>query len=621
MRIKEDIPILGKVTVNFLDLSAKLYQHYIDIKEIDRQKKTAHLGLISHAFKNSNHSRFDYLILQCVISELIENTFKGTTNAQGNITIDGNKHFGNDIIKTWILLSNFGHCKNTIGDEKTLLLECIHNKSFKRKLLNCIKDKRLKKWSQEVITNFDYVKFHHIISFVRIYKTFTRRIDRQEELIKIYKLLLLPEDENDQIASSNQISRLKNIYYILRDISIISLDSRNSSLPFSLDILSTVLSLDSFENNYQNKRISIILEPLISILYDNLYLNIKSQTQQRSYEINASKTIDSDVVKSLNQALSNGLYNPTLCDLQHFLRIKLDKKNMVFEEVSSATKQILKVKNGINGVEASIDLNPFTDKRVIDFYLDKTFNIKNFSTFIFNIGNIVLEQIIGTATNEFNKTKKINKIIDDNLNSLNITEQQKKDFKKPIREHISSNIKKALLNKNLPIFKNILWAALRYHLDSKYHFDIDNHSFGKYDYFGIKIGNLNPLKENFDNAIKTEKDIDRIHELNQLRKSAFRKFDGTVLICLSRIKVYNYSLPPNKRIVTDIDGVIMKFNDKELILELHESKNTNKPVKDALKDINSKLIKTIDTKIKGVKLRGIPSYGAKIYIRHISNIV
>lgn len=616
MRIKEDIPILGKVTVNFLDLSAKLYRHYIDINEIDRQKNTAHLGLISHAFKNSNHSRFDYLILQCVISELIENTFKGTTNAQGNITIDGKKHFGNDIIKTWILLSNFGHCKNTIGDEKTLLLHCVQNKSFKRKLINCVKDTRLRKWSEKVIDSFDYVSFHHIISFIRIYKTFTRRVARQEELINIYKLLLLPEEENDEIASSIQISQLKNLYYILRDVSIIALDSRNSSLPFNLDILSTILSLDSFEHKYQNKRISVILEPLISILCDNLYLNIKSQTHQRSYEINASKIIGTDVIKSLEIALEKGLYNPTECNLHHFLRIQLDKKNMVFEEISNATRQILTVKKGITGVDASMDLNPFTDERVIDFYLEDNFNIKHFSTFIYNIGNITIQQIIGTATNEFNKTKKISEIIDINLNTLPITETQKKDFKKPIQEHISSNIKKVLLNKNLPIFKNILWSVLRYHLDLKYHFDIDNHSSEKYDYFGVKVAGLNPLKENLDKAIDSEKDIDRKHELNQLKKSAYRKFDGTVLICLSRIKIYNYSLAPDKRIVTDIDGVVLKFNDEELILELHESKNTARPVKDAIKDINSKLLKTIDKKIKGVKIKEVPSFGAKIYIRH-----
>ncbi|SFJ49823.1 hypothetical protein [Olleya namhaensis] len=616
MRIKEDIPILGKVTVNFLDLSAKLYQHYIDIEEIDRQKNTAHLGLISHAFKNSNHSRFDYLILQCVISELIENSFKGTTNAQGSITINGTKQIGNDVIKTWILLSNFGHCKNTIGDEKTLLLHCIQNKSYKRKLINCIKDAKLKKWSEKVINNFDYVSFHHIISFIRIYKTFTRRVERQEELINIYKLLLLPEEENELIASSIQISQLKNLYYILRDISIIALDSRNSSLPFNLDILSTVLSLDSFENKYQNKRISIILEPLISILCDNLYLNIKSQKHQRSYEINASKTIGTDVMKSLDTALKDGLYNPTVCNLHHFLRIQLDKKNMLFEEISNATRQILTVKKGVSGVDASMDLNPFTDERVIDFYLEDNFNIKHFSTFIYNIGNITIEQIIGTASNEFNKTKKINEIIDSNLNKLPITNAEKEDFKKPIQEHISSNIKKALLNKNLPIFKNILWAVLRYHLDSKYHFDIDNHSFENYDYFGVKVAGLNPLKENLDKAIDSEKDLDRKHELNQLKKSAYRKFEGTVLICLSRIKIYNYSLSPNNRIVTDIDGVVLKFNDKELILELHESKNTAKPVKDAIKDINSKLIKTIDKKIMGVKIKEVPSFGAKIYIRH-----
>jgi hypothetical protein len=616
MRIKEDIPILGKVNVNFIDISAKLYQHYINIKEIDRQKSTAHLGLISHAFKNSNHNRFDYLILQCVISELIENIFKGTTIAQGNITINGTKYFGNDVIKTWILLSNFGHCKNTIGDEKTLLLHCIQNKSFKRKLINCVKDAKLKKWSEEVINNFDYVNFHHIISFMRIYKTFTRRVTRQDELINVYKLLLLPEEENELIANSIQVSQLKNLYYISRDISIIGLDSRNSSLPFNLDILTTVLSLDSFEHKYQNKRISVILKPLISILCDNLYLNIKSQTHQRSYEINASKIIGTDVIKSINIALQKGLYNPTICHLNHFLRIQLDKKNMVFEDISNATRQILTVKKGISGVDSSMDYNPITDERVIDFYIEDNFNFKYFSTFIYNIGNITIGQIIGTSTNEFNRTKKIIEIIDTNLNTLPITETQKKDFKKPINEHISSNIKKTLLNKNLPIFKNILWAVLRYHLDAKFHFDIDNHSIDKYDYFGVKVIGFNPLKENLDKAVEIEKDVDRKHELNQIKKSVYRKFEGTVLICLSRIKIYNYSLSPDKRIVTDIDGVVLKFNDKELILELHESKNTAKPVKDAIKDINSKLIKTIDKKIKGVRIKEVPDYGAKIYIRH-----
>ena len=120
MRIKEDIPILGSVTVNFLDLSNRIYTLYESTEEIKRQKRSPHLGLISHAFRSSSHCRFDYLILQCVISEIIENTFKGTTNAQGSIKVNGKSYLGNDIIKSWILLSNFGHCKNTIGDEKTI---------------------------------------------------------------------------------------------------------------------------------------------------------------------------------------------------------------------------------------------------------------------------------------------------------------------------------------------------------------------------------------------------------------------------------------------------------------------------------------------------------------------
>ena len=108
-RIEEDIPILGRVYVNFVDLASRFFEVYLKEQEVERQRKTAHLGLISKAFKGINHSRFDYLILQCVISELADNNFKGTTSAQGNIKLNGKKYFGNDIIKSWCLFSNFGH--------------------------------------------------------------------------------------------------------------------------------------------------------------------------------------------------------------------------------------------------------------------------------------------------------------------------------------------------------------------------------------------------------------------------------------------------------------------------------------------------------------------------------
>lgn len=619
MRIQEDIPILGKVNVNFLELSAKIYHIYNQNNEVERQKKSAHLGLISHAFKNSNHSRYDYLILQCVISEIIENSFKGTTNAQGSISINQKKYSGNDIVKTWILLSNFGHCYNTIGDEKALLLHSIQNKSFYNQLLKSIKDEELKNWSKKVLDNFEYVDFHHLISFYRIYKTLKRKVTQQNEIFTVYKLLLLPEEQNINIANPSQITQLKTIYRILRDISIISLDTRNSSLPISLDILNTILSIDSFENRYKNSKISCILEPLHSILCDNLYLNVKSQTHQRSYEVNAETTNDFTFEKVLDKAITEGLTNPTNCNLIHFLRIKLNIKNTAYEDMSRAIRHILTVKKGIDNVEASMDDNPFTQDRFIDFYLHDDFDKKDFTLFIYNISQIILVQIIGTANNEFDKTKKITEIVDQNLVKLNLTELERDNFNIPIKSHIRLNIRRALLIKNIPVFKDILWSVLRYHIEEKYHFDIDHHTTNKYDYFGVKVAEFDSLEKNLNIAILNEIDLDRKHELEQIRRSSIRKFDGTIIVCIARIKIYDYSLAPEKRIVTDIDGVVLKFNNKELILELHESKNTSKPEKDAIKDLEKKLIKTLNKNAKGFKINEVKKYGAKIYIKHNNN--
>jgi hypothetical protein len=618
MRIKEDIPILGTVTVNFLELSTKIFNIYIDRGEIERQKNTPHLGLISHAFRTSNHSRYDYLVLQSAISEIIENTFKGTINAQGSITIDGRNYNGNDIIKSWILLSNFGHCKNTIGDEKTLLLYCVQKKSFKNQLLRVIKDDQLREWSKKVLERYDYINFHHILSFYRIYKCLKRRVAIRNEIITVYKLSLLSEDCSKTIANPIQITQLKTIYNIIRDIAVIALDSRNSSLPISLDLLGTILSIDSYEKRYQNSKVSIFLEPLYSILCDHLYLNIKSQTHQRSYEVNASKNNIFEFPIIIDKAIDKGLDDPTVCTLEHFLRIKLHSKNMMFEDMSHATRDVLRIKKGLDDVEASMDINPFTDERVVDFYYNDEFKNKNLPLFIHNISQVFWRQIKGTATTEFNKTKAITTIIDTKLDDFNLNDQQKDDFRNPIRNLINANITKALIQKNIPAFKELLWSVLKYHIEKKFHFDIDHHVSNKYDYFAVKIPNYHSLN-NLDLAINAEDNEDRKHELLQIKKSANRTFEGTVIICLSRIKIYNYSLSPDKRIVTDIDGVVLKFNENELILELHESKNTQHPVRDAVEDLKNKLVKTLNENSNGFKIRTVKGFGAKIYIRHINN--
>jgi hypothetical protein len=461
-RITEDISILGKVSVNFDSISSTIFSLYEQEKEVDRQKAIPHLGLVSQAFSGINHTRYEYLILQCVISELADNSFKGTSSAQGEISIAGKKYFGNHIIKSWFLLSNFGHCKNTIGDEKALLLKAINRKGFKSHLLNSIKDDELKIWAEEVIDGFDYVNFHHILSIRRIYKSLKRKLSIQNEIIQIYKLYLLDSNNTRKIANELKVEQLKMIHKNIRDLAIISLDSRNSSLPISIDILSTVLSFDFYENRFQQTQASEIFHPNLSLLIDNLYLHPKSQTFQRSYEIRALQTIDTkDYSGFCDKAIEHGLANPSNCNLKHFLRTSIHLEDLKKDDLKDNLRLALTVKREVPNVESSLDFNPFSSTQVMDFYIHSTdFQLKNMPRFLSNIIGILTNQMKDTVLRLADKRSDLLNGLYSGLDKLGLTADEKKNLMKPAQNALLNEAWHLIQNKNIPAFKGILWAVL-----------------------------------------------------------------------------------------------------------------------------------------------------------------
>lgn len=451
-RITEDISILGKVSVNFASISSTIFSIYEQEKEVERQKDIPHLGLVSQAFYGINHTRYEYLILQCVISELADNSFKGTSSAQGEISINGKKYFGNHIIKAWFLLSNFGHCKNTIGDEKALLLKAINRKGFRSHLLNSIKDEELQTLAAEVIDGFDYVNFHHILAIRRIYKSLKRRLETQDEIIQIYKLYLLDSRKTKTIANELKVEQLKMIHKNIRDLAIISLDSRNSSLPITIDILSTVLSFDFYENRFQQTQASEIFHPNLSLLIDNLYLHPESQTFQRSYEIRALKSIETnDYSGFCDKAIETGLANPSDCDLRHFLRTSIQLEDLKKDDLKENLRLALTVKRGVSNVESSLDFNPFTSTQVMDFYIHSSdFRLENLPRFLSNIIGILNNQMKDTFERLVNKRSRILSGINSVVERLELTEEEKEELMEPAKNALFQEAWELIQTKNIP---------------------------------------------------------------------------------------------------------------------------------------------------------------------------
>lgn len=616
IRIEDITSSFGKVSVNFTGIASELYKRLFEGNEFDRLRKIDHLGLIAKTFKTLTHSRYDYFMTQSVMTEIVENTFRGTTTAQGSIKINGKTYRGNEILKVWIMLSSIGHCKYTIGDEKAMMIYASKRRGFKSILLNKIDDENLQKWANRTIQKFDYVKFHHLLSIYRVHQIFKRKRQKQKELIEIYKALLLPSSQVKSISDPIKLTQLKNIYKNIRNLAIISLDTTNSHLPVSIDILSTILSFDFNSDKFQGRKLSELFNPLTNLLYDKIYLSTQAQTLQRSYEVRAIKVMqDLSYRKIIDKALDDGLANANECDLVHFTRkeYKLESNQRLKDHFNIS--QQIKVEN--ENFETSVDFNLLTKKTVLDFYIRKElFAVTDLPLLVakaFRVSDIIDEKQL-TAQISIHQPITIRLI--DSLKLNGIEDQQIERIVYPITKYLAQDSAKKNYDLNVQFFKKLTWSIIRFFIQARYYFELDT----TVDHKSIAV--KYPTGEDFiSDRIKQEIELysgfdsDRVKELKHLEYASKRRFDGHTVVCIDRIKIYDYSLAPDKRNITDIDSLVLKFNKKELIVEFNETKNTNNPITHAKKDLKGKFVSVLNSNAKGYRIIPVGNFGAKVRLR------
>ncbi|MDR7080199.1 hypothetical protein J2Y03_005259 [Neobacillus niacini] len=615
------IPTLGIVNINFYDISLEVINLFERTKEFERQKEIKHLGLISKVFEGSSHSRFDYVMLQCALVDLVDNIHKGSSNLSlGNLKVDGEGISGNSIVKSWFLLSNFGHTKFTFGDEKAIMLYAIKSKGFKTQLLRPINDSELKSWCARVIMDYDYSKMHYVLAIRRIYKETSWNIKSRENLLKLIKLLLLDKSQLNFRVNEEKLEQLKRLFNVIRRLSIISIDGHYSHMPVTIDLIASIISLGSIDNTYNNKSLSEQLQPILSLLHDELYLNKNVLELQRNYEIESQNLLSAYKAEGIDTlielALSKGLHSDLQKNLKHFARLQLKESLQSDNDFKSELNELAKVRTGCRDTEFSIDYNPVSGLRYIDFFLCMdNFSQEQLPSFIFNMCNYIdgLTSIL-----EQNANFDIDRVLE---NVILMGEDHQFDKEKLIEIIIKSRrltfpeLNRRYMNDIIPLYKELLWSILRYFIKDQYIWDV-NIQTRKYPQFIFNVDGKSPsLKRIFDYAIENEPDGDRAFEILQLKKSATRTFEGFILASMARITIYDITKPPNERIATDIDSILIKVNKNKIIVEFHESKNTKKtPENKAKKDLNGKFIKVLNNNAKGYRIKEVKGMGAKLVL-------
>lgn len=622
-RKKISLPSLGNVSVNFYCCSARMFEVYSKLNEFDRQKKINHLGLISIELDGAKHTRYEYLMLQCALADILDKLHKGVA-AQGTLKVNKLSYQGNALLKCWFMLSNLGHLKNTYGDEKSLLLYTLKRPGFRSRLLSPIRSEILKQWCTDVIENFKYHKFHYVIAIYRIYKELRRQVEKQDQVAKIAELLLIDESLLPYEFNQSRLEQLRGLFKKIRDISIVTIDGHYSHTPLSIDLISSLVSFDEIEGGVFGGNISSSIQPIRNMLVEEIYLNPLVLANQRSYEVAALKHMRSldNNNSSYDQLISTSIHRGILTNherkLSPFYRVKIPKEmqpdTSFYDEFRNVTVGIRK---GCSNVEAYLDLNPYGGFRYVDFFVDDEFSKSDLPRYIFNIASLLKEQITHLIGNTGKDYWTLLSQVEKKARDLGVDEQKVEEIKNSSTRYVALKIFDSVESMLFPSFRNLLWSMISFFVKDQYRIEIE-HGKLPYDNYAVDFPELGDGddyyidKLNRAYAYETSKDPDRAHEIDMIRYLSKRKFDGFRVAFLVRIKILDLSKPPEKMIATDIDAALLKITPDSMSLELCEAKNMKKKRESTAKRELKKYMVPILNNRATYRIEEVKGYGAKL---------
>jgi hypothetical protein len=377
------------------------------------------------------------------------------------------------------------------------------------------------------------------------------------------------------------------------------------------------------EHAYNENFISESLKPLLSILNEEIYLDKNVVALQRAYEVKALEVIraKANFDESVTDALTIGLIDQ-IVPFKPFFRLKLAIELTPTSTIYDELRRVQLAGKSCPNIELTIDQNFFQGHRYLDVLanFDKLTR-KEIGDIYFKISDLVGLYLSYTVNKNGERFNLIRDTLNEKIKQIGGNEALIADVHKLWRNEMFPLFIDGLDRHVAPSYKAILYSVLKYVFQDKFNIDLEhiNSSYKSFD-FRIESYTTNSFNENFEQALeKNKSDVDRVHEIEVLRKQ-IRGLDGKennyVYACIDRLLVLDITASPEKRKYTDLDGVILFVGKDESRLEIIEAKNTKNPIRDAKKDLNSKLIPALDSKrIKGYKIAPLKGKGAKLVIK------
>ncbi len=240
--ITANLPALGAFRVNLHCESERLVDFFGN-EELARLGQIDHLGAATVAFPGINHTRLEYVLLQCAIAQIVAKLYKDNSDLAiaNKVELSGVSEkvsSAEELLKSWALLGNIGHPNWTFSTERVLLNGAASNTKLFNWLISGAIEPDLENWARTVVNSFDDKRARLIVTLLRL-KEQNPRDPRKNLFRQMIRNFVIPVNELEfsSPGARQKLARLRWLHDQIQLLAMVTLDAYHSHSPVRLQLL------------------------------------------------------------------------------------------------------------------------------------------------------------------------------------------------------------------------------------------------------------------------------------------------------------------------------------------------------------------------------------------------
>lgn len=271
-----------KVQIDYYPYATELCEELDKIGIMHRIKEIPQLGVI-RVKKRLSKTRYDYMMLQLYLHQLIKNNLQGDLRLTYNNYINANEFRDDykyidkinkpsigDILQLLTIVYNIGHFYNTFTSSRAVVILASEDKKFFNMIINASESERFKNAAKKILNDKNYQRLHLLNSILILEKCDQTKSSISLALEILYSYLgeeLLPDESKLKYAFS--------IFRSVRTVSYAAYDLQISETPITIDLCNEkamVLLLKELLSEYNNTQPSKnMIKSITKLLDDTVY--------------------------------------------------------------------------------------------------------------------------------------------------------------------------------------------------------------------------------------------------------------------------------------------------------------------------------------------------------------